>query len=531
MPAQRCCYLALPVLLTLVVATVGCNRGTTPPETREVQATPPTAPGNSPRAKQKSKSKSDPTPPATTKQQDGVKEIWEASYIGAAKVGHTHTTVETVREDGEELVRTVSEQRLQLSRSGDVADQQLRLESVEKPNGDVVRMTSQIDSGDAAIRTQAKVSKGKLQITQSAGGSTNQMEQPWQRDTGGYFALNQSLERDPIEPGENRKLELFVPAVNQVAQVELTAAEAREVEPLLDGKKDLLKVDVVLNVSGAKLKQTIWTDQQGSVLKSYDPQVQLLTYRTTQKVAEASSSAVFKFDSAVFIPATGVPLENPHQRKRAVYRVTLLDENPVNVFPSSATQRVKGVDEKTAEIEVVQVSSPGPTQEQTSPEDLAGSTLIQVDDPRIQGLAFSVAKKERDPMKIAMALEEFVHDKVERKDYTRAFDSAADVARKLQGDCTEHSVLLAALCRARDIPSRVASGLVAYRDGFAYHMWTEAWTGAQWTPLDATLGRGGIGVGHIKLVDSNLSGANSFAALLPVLRVINRLQIRVVEVE
>ena len=77
--------------------------------------------------------------------------------------------------------------------------------------------------------------------------------------------------------------------------------------------------------------------------------------------------------------------------------------------------------------------------------------------------------------------------------------SAADVARSLEGDCTEHSVLLAALCRARKIPARVAIGLVYYQPrgeaspGYAYHMWTEVWVNQRWTPIDATLGRGGIG--------------------------------------
>ena len=67
-----------------------------------------------------------------------------------------------------------------------------------------------------------------------------------------------------------------------------------------------------------------------------------------------------------------------------------------------------------------------------------------------------------------------------------------EVARSLEGDCTEHAVLLAALCRARKIPARVAFGLVYYppQKGFAYHMWNEVWIADRWIPLDATLGHG-----------------------------------------
>ena len=135
---------------------------------------------------------------------------------------------------------------------------------------------------------------------------------------------------------------------------------------------------------------------------------------------------------------------------------------------------------------------------------------------RVVELASRAKGDARDPLALAIQLERVVHESVERKDYSRAFDSAADVARKLQGDCTEHAVLLAAMCRARGIPARVASGLVAYREGFAYHMWTEVWITDRWVPLDATLGKAGIGAGHLKLAESSLDGANAYSAFLPV---------------
>ena len=67
-----------------------------------------------------------------------------------------------------------------------------------------------------------------------------------------------------------------------------------------------------------------------------------------------------------------------------------------------------------------------------------------------------------------------------------------EVARSKQGDCTEHAVLTAALCRAAGIPAKVASGL-AYvsqwqnvSNGFGGHAWTQAYIGNKWINLDAT---------------------------------------------
>ena len=86
-------------------------------------------------------------------------------------------------------------------------------------------------------------------------------------------------------------------------------------------------------------------------------------------------------------------------------------------------------------------------------------------------------------------------------------------ARTGSGDCTEHAVLLAALLKARMIPSRVCHGLVyvelggsaingqaevdaegnvidsaASGDGqFGWHMWSQALINGHWHDLDATL--------------------------------------------
>jgi hypothetical protein len=147
-------------------------------------------------------------------------------------------------------------------------------------------------------------------------------------------------------------------------------------------------------------------------------------------------------------------------------------------------------------------------------------------------MASAVAPRESDDWRLAQALEAHVHQIIEAKNFSQAFASAAEVAETLEGDCTEHAVLLAALCRARNIPARVAIGLVYYpaQQGFAYHMWNEVWIKDRWIPLDATLGLGGIGAGHLKLAESSLHGATAYSAFFPVFRVIGRLTIEVVEV-
>jgi transglutaminase-like putative cysteine protease len=151
----------------------------------------------------------------------------------------------------------------------------------------------------------------------------------------------------------------------------------------------------------------------------------------------------------------------------------------------------------------------------------------------IQELAAGIAPAETDPWKVACALEQFVRGLVHHQGALQVFATAAEVARSREGDCTEHAVLLAALCRARQIPARVAFGLVYVptTNSFEYHMWNEIWIAGRWVPMDATLGQGGIGADHLKLGDSSLASGSPLADLISVIQVFGRLELELVKAE
>lgn len=134
----------------------------------------------------------------------------------------------------------------------------------------------------------------------------------------------------------------------------------------------------------------------------------------------------------------------------------------------------------------------------------------------------------------ARSLERFVHGYLGHKDLGTGFATASEVARSAAGDCTEHSVLLAALLRAAGIPARAVTGLVyleefaGARGVFGYHMWVQAHVDGRWLDLDATL-PGGFGPTHIALATSELSGPEGVADLERLLPLVGRLQVRVVE--
>ena len=60
-------------------------------------------------------------------------------------------------------------------------------------------------------------------------------------------------------------------------------------------------------------------------------------------------------------------------------------------------------------------------------------------------------------------------------------------------------------------------------------MWTEVWARGRWLPLDATLGRGFVGGTHLKITDASWHNRRDLAPLLPVVRVLGKMSIEVVD--
>ncbi len=139
-----------------------------------------------------------------------------------------------------------------------------------------------------------------------------------------------------------------------------------------------------------------------------------------------------------------------------------------------------------------------PTADDSQPND-----WLQSDAPEIIKLARQGAGDAQTPQQKMQNLQEFVRRFIRTKDLNVGYASALEVAKNPEGDCTEHAVLLAALGRALDIPTRVVDGL-AYADHYAGsdhvfvpHAWAQAYVDGHWQSFDAALP--GFDAGHIAL--------------------------------
>lgn len=136
-----------------------------------------------------------------------------------------------------------------------------------------------------------------------------------------------------------------------------------------------------------------------------------------------------------------------------------------------------------------------------------------------------------DPREKCRRLSDYIQSHLQIAPFSTSLQRASEVAKSKQGDCTEFSVLLAALMRSEGIPSRVAVGFayVANPASFAPHMWTEAWIDGDWIPFDATLGGEANPMTRFKVTDSDLSDnvTNGTMLFVPLLNFLGRATVEI----
>jgi len=485
-------------------------------------------------------------------------DLWEVISMCGSRVGYRHYAAESITENGKTFTRYSSTEKVTLMRSGQTLIHKTAMESVIDRDGNLVRFQSTSCTGDGqgamTVSGYYDHQAGKLQITTKSFGKSITSAIDWKPRWAGLFVVERSLREKPMKPGERRTVWGLNGMTYRVSKTELEAiAEeptpipaATKTEKKTETKaetktetKKLLKVKVVTQVSQQKIELFVWVDAKGVIWKTKMPLLKFESYCATKEIALQSPEAVKADLFGNTTVRIAKQLRNPYQTRKVVYLARLKGSDPTKVFATGPSQQVRRIDASTVEITVRAIRPNQPeklTEKAADPpteKDLAPNNLIQSDDKQVIALAKGTVTKETDPWRIAVALEHKVFRLIRKKNYSQVITSAAEVARNHEGDCTEHAVLLAAMCRARKIPARIVIGLVYARalHGYGYHMWTEVWITDRWVPLDATLGRGGIGATHIKLGTSNLAGVEASSAFLPVIKVIGNLKLEIKKVE
>lgn len=484
------------------------------------------------------KTSSLPTPKAaetTVGELKPLDEVWEAAYVQNAsgvdvKIGHIHMTSVPVTADGKKLIRTTKELRFTVGRGGVDADMKADMSTDEDAARKVHAINARIWLGKDKVQPiNCKIS-GE-QITVDIGAGPRQYR--WDPNNLG-LAGEQTLLRDKkAKPGDEFTYRYYEPQIVHPVTVHVSV---KDVEPVaLPGgvQRKLLKVvaspEPLALPNGGKLQLPVGVFFADPV--SYD------TIKTVMDIPEIGKVSLIRTSKAAALAPNGqVPdlmkrqsiflkaaIPNMHERDGITYRITYKgDARPKELVAADDRQAIRNVTANTFDLAITVKRQPASGSAEKPGEEFTKSNyFVNSADPEVRKLARQAAGSESDPWKRAQKIERFVRQYMNVADYTEAMAPADHVAKTRTGDCTEFAMLTAAMCKAVGVPARTAIGLVYVNNllgkpGLAFHMWTEVFVDGQWLGLDATLGQGSIGPGHIKITDHSWDGVISFTPLLPV---------------
>jgi hypothetical protein len=480
--------------------------------------------------------------PVEKKNAKAVFDYWFVAAVEGERIGYLQWTATESEKDGKKFLIGVKHQRFTVDRFGQIVTQFGEESTVETPQGEVLVTSMRQGLGkDQALALSGVVEGKTLKVTGEGGAKAASNNVPWPGGVTGVVREPELFRESKLKPGETFEYLTYVGQVNRVIKVTVIfeAEESTSLWANTAPRKLRRYVSKMEPLEKFKLPAaTTWVDvESGEPLRvEFDfPGLggRVTFLRTTKDAATAPVTNPVKLFKAQSIPLNR-EIPAIHGKASVVYQVRLpRDDEPGTAFPSDARQSIKNLDEKAKSLELHVRALRGPqagAKGEPAPgkEYLGSNFFINWDNAPVKGHALKsvaglpAAATDWDKAK---AVELWVNRNMQAVEFSQAMATADNVAKTLSGDCTEYAMLAAAMCRAVGVPSRTVLGLV-YAPGpggkpyLAYHMWFEAYAQGQWLPLDATLGQGGIGPGHVKIAEHSWHEERTFAPLLPVLRVL-----------
>jgi hypothetical protein len=486
-----------------------------------------------------------------------VQDTWETAYLADNRAGYVHTITRAITREGETFHQTTSELNLTVKRFRDTVQLRMETGSEEDKNGKVTSVSMRQFLGkDQQMVMIGTVEGERLHIiVEEIRGNekTRKMDKtiPWNDDVLGLYRQQLLYKQRKVKPGDSFDYQSYEPTITYVVKTQVNVKDFEEVA--VGGKKArLLRVEaapekLVVGANQVQLPELVaWLDKNyETILSEVDVpglgKLTLIRSSRAEAARDLAGTTARLPDIAQMVPLNR-RIPKAYDVREAVYRITVKgDKDAASAFAQDRRQKALNAHGDTFDLHIraqrPSADLPGKIDrsEDFDKEYLGSSYFINCNDAMVKAHAREAVGAETDPWRKAVAIERWVHEHMQNKNYSEAFATSEHVARTLEGDCTEHAVLTAAMCRAVKVPARTAFGLIYVErlenrqalPEMGFHMWTEVWIRGQWLPIDATLGRGFVGASHIKVSDHSWHNVETLTPLLPVVRVVGKVAIQV----
>jgi hypothetical protein len=382
----------------------------------------------------------------------------------------------------------------------------LAFESVQELSGMVIKVVGTLNE------------MGDVNLTTTSMGTEQKSTVEW--PSGALMAEGLRLLelKKGLAEGLKYTTKVFNPTMMQAVETEIRIGAKQNID-LLGRVVALTEVETVMKMPEAgEITSVGYVNDELRVQKSIMPVMGIqMEMVACPKEFALGKNDVFEIIGKMFL-ASPVPLGDVNSAKSITYYLSPTSETAALAIPSGDNQKVRMNKDGSVIVTVEPVTAstgvrfPYGGTDNAILEATKPTRFLQSDNRQVIELAHQAVGDTKDAAEAIRRIEAFVAEYIENKDLSIGYASAAEVAASRQGDCSEHAVLVAAMCRAVGIPAQVVSGIAYVEDwagmqnGFGGHAWTQAYVGGKWVGLDAAFkgtGRGGYGPGHIALAVGN----------------------------
>jgi len=423
-----------------------------------------------------------------------------AVFMDGKKIGHATQ----IREVATDKVTHTETMQITIARMGESVTLSQSEKTIETPDGKPLGFVSAQNLGAVTQLISGTVADGTIRVTVSAMGQQKQQTLPWPEGAVMSEAFRQLSIKRGLKEGATYSAKVFVPSMLQAMEAKLAVGPARTVD-LLGRVVKLVEVVTTLQSPVGQVVTTSYVDEEFNSLKTTVPMMNMmLEMIACQKaVALSPNDPVDLVEKNILrCPVAASKLAGA---KSATYTLRATAGGKLGELVASDSQSVRAGRDGSLLVTVRAMRAPAGAKFPYAGVNAAAlaalkpNRFVQSDRKEIIELSRKAVGDVKSAAAAAKRIEQFVHKYVRTKNLSVGYASALEAASSREGDCTEHAVLAAAMCRAAGIPARVVAGYVlvpkfrSHSDVFVGHAWVEAFIGEKWIPLDAARGEAGVG--------------------------------------
>jgi len=319
-----------------------------------------------------------------------------------------------------------------------------------------------------------------------------------------------------LEVGNDFRVPIFDPLDGHRWEAEIKVLEKANLD-VGGTKKEAWRVRATFRT----VEVVMWVDEQGKLLRGLMPLGITVIRSDKDEVAREMRGAGDLPDLAF---SAAVPVEGsvPEGGTLRSLRLKVESKSAVEIPSDDYRQKLEHGEILLRKEELPESTYSLPNTDAAMEQYLKSSIFIKSDNETIIKTARKIVGDEKDPIKAARLITEWVYKNI-KKVPTPSVPDAHTVLINKQGDCNDHAVLAASLARAVGLPSQVVVGLVYFDGSFYYHAWVTYWAGKRWFTADPLMNLLPVDPTHLALVYGDVDKH------LNVLSFLGQLKFKVVE--